>query len=399
VKTTDRCATEDYDSVVSLIQQLVRIPSRGGLDPYEPILDVIRTWLTDRGLTARLLIEKTTGRTVGVVCDVPGAHPGPRYVLDACADTAPFGDPAAWRHSPTSGVIEDGWLYGRGAADSKAAIAIFMHIAVRIHHQAARLRGILTLLFDVDEHTGRFGGAKTYFDSDNAPHDIAGVMIGYPGQDYLIVGGRGFLRARITVHGRAGHTGSTRSAGYENAAEKAAHLVHAFVRHRRPAPIDRSIGMPPGLTVTAIHGGESYSIVPDRCTVDVDVRLTPSFDAVAAQALIEETVAELDRGQPTERATAIEFSETWPAYQLAESAPLRRALVEAAERHLPETLEAKVAGPSNIGNYLAGLGIDATAGFGVGYVGLHGTDERIDLSTVPMIQAIYHDAITMLMSR
>ena len=36
--------------------------------------------------------------------------------------------------------------------------------------------------------------------------------------------------------------------------------------------------------------------------------------------------------------------------------------------------------PSSIGNYLAGRGIPAIAGFGVNYKGLHGTDEWIRLS-------------------
>jgi succinyl-diaminopimelate desuccinylase len=58
---------------------------------------------------------------------------------------------------------------------------------------------------------------------------------------------------------------------------------------------------------------------------------------------------------------------------------------------------AKVAGPSNIGNYLAGLGIPATAGFGVDYRGLHGADERIRLESVPQVQAVYHRALLTLL--
>ena len=58
---------------------------------------------------------------------------------------------------------------------------------------------------------------------------------------------------------------------------------------------------------------------------------------------------------------------------------------------------AKVAGPSNIGNYLAGLGIPATAGFGVDYQGLHGTDERVRLASIPAVQAAYHQALLILL--
>lgn len=75
---------------------------------------------------------------------------------------------------------------------------------------------------------------------------------------------------------------------------------------------------------------------------------------------------------------------------------LRRALLNAAEEcRVP--LETKIAGPSNIGNYLAGLGIAATAGFGVDYVGVHGTDERVRLDTIPVVQAVCHNAIVRLL--
>jgi succinyl-diaminopimelate desuccinylase len=47
---------------------------------------------------------------------------------------------------------------------------------------------------------------------------------------------------------------------------------------------------------------------------------------------------------------------------------------------------AKIAGPANIGNYLAGLCIQATAGFGVDHEGLHGTDERIRIGSIPPVQ-------------
>jgi succinyl-diaminopimelate desuccinylase len=278
-------------------------------------------------------------------------------------------------------------------------VAIFAHIAARLQHQRDRLHGTLTVLLDADEHTGAFGGAKAYFDGDDAPRDVAGVMIGYPGCDRLVIGGRGFLRARITVRGRAGHTGSSASGGYENAAEKSGYLVETLSRYRIPAPVDPDFHLPPKLTVTAIHGGESYSVVPDKCTVDVDVRLTPSFAQAAAVALVHKVVAEIDERYPTERRTEVEFEESWLAYQLAESAPIRLALLRSAEKHLATPVEVKVAGPSNIGNYLASLGIDATAGLGVGYENLHGTDERIDLSTVQMIQAAYHEAVLTLLSQ
>lgn len=44
-----------------------------------------------------------------------------------------------------------------------------------------------------------------------------------------------------------------------------------------------------------------------------------------------------------------------------------------------------VAGPSNIGNYLAALGTEATCGFGVIYRNLHGADEAIEMASIPLV--------------
>jgi succinyl-diaminopimelate desuccinylase len=389
-------AAEDAQRVTGLIQQLVRVPSVAGLDAYEPIIDLIDGWLQNHGLAPRRLTSPT-GDLLGLACDVPGRHPGPRYVLDACIDTAPLGDEAAWRHPPLAGVIEDGWLYGRGAADSKAAVAIFAYVAARLRAEAGALHGTLTLLYDADEHTGRFGGAKRYFAGPDAPTDVAGVMIGYPSLSKVVVGGRGFLRAALTVRGTATHTGSNDPTAESNAVEKAALLVRALRRHRTPALTDPSLGLPAKLTVTAVHGGEGYSIVPDRCEVHVDVRLTPSFGADAARGLLEQLVATVDRRWPTVGPTEIRYEESWPPYRLRASSPVRVALLEAAAHQLGSPPQPKVAGPSNIGCYLASLGIEATAGFGVTYRGLHGTDECIELATISVVQAVYHQATRVLL--
>uniref|UniRef100_UPI003F49924B hypothetical protein n=1 Tax=Amycolatopsis sp. CA-096443 TaxID=3239919 RepID=UPI003F49924B len=57
-----------------------------------------------------------------------------------------------------------------------------------------------------------------------------------------------------------------------------------------------------------------------------------------------------------------------------------------------------VARASNIGNFLAGLGIPATAGFGLHYRGLHGTDECARLDVLPVVQTAYHHAALSLLN-
>jgi succinyl-diaminopimelate desuccinylase len=384
-------AHRDHRSVVDLARELVRIPSRAGADPCGPVLEAMSGWLTGQGLAPRLLTGPG-GEAVALVCEV-GGGPGPRYVLDACLDTAPFGDETAWTHPPLSGRIDQGWLHGRGSSDSKTGASIFAHIAARL--AKADLAGSLALLFDLDEHTGGFGGARAYFEGPGAPDQVAGVMIGYPGPDYLVTGGRGVLRADIGVHGVAGHSGGR--AVTPNAIAKATQVVSALSEAVVPVTAGPEFPLPARVTVTEIIGGTGYTAVPDLCTLKVDVRLTPAFDDQAAMALIESTAAKADADWPGTRPTDVEVTTCWPAYWLPDDSALKNTLLTAA-RQAGLSPSVKIAGPSNIGNYLAGLGIAATAGFGVDYEGLHGTDEKVRIDSIPVIQAAYHQACLLMLT-
>ncbi len=386
-------AKDDLDSVLALTQSLVRIPSRAGIDPYAPIITALSTWMNGHGITPRILND-ASGAPVAVTAEVTGAYPGPRWVLDACLDTAPYGDETAWTHPPTSGHLADGWLWGRGSSDSKAAIALFCHIAARLAHCADHLHGTLVLLFDLDEHTGGFGGAKRYFQGPDAPTDVAGVMIGYPGTDHIVIGGRGVHRAQLQVRGLSSHSGGSRTT--PNAIDKAAHLIQALRTTQLPLPDDH-FPLPGKVTVTAITAGQGYSVTPDLCTLNIDIRTTPAFDDAAAQELLASAAEQTDQAWPTTPPTHIDTHTRWPPYALPEHSPLRTALLDAAQQHGLHP-QPKIAGPSNIGNYLAGLNIPATAGFGPDYTGLHATDERIHTTTLPTIQATYHTAILTLLT-
>ena len=126
---------------------------------------------------ARLLADD---KLVGVTAKIDGGRPGPTFVLDATVDTAPFGDRARWTRGPVSGEIEDGWLYGRGAVDSKAGVGISPTSGLALLPRKT-IFGAGHPSVRGGRAFGSFAGAVSFFERTMADRKIDAIMIGYPG--------------------------------------------------------------------------------------------------------------------------------------------------------------------------------------------------------------------------
>jgi succinyl-diaminopimelate desuccinylase len=200
--------------------------------------------------------------------------------------------------------------------------------------------------------------------------------------DTIMIGARGFLRAEVTFHGVAAHSGSSKKLG-ENAVLMAARFVASLAETPLPAESDPMFAFGPKLTVTALHGGKGFSQVPDVATVNLDVRLTPAFDAEAARACVSR---EIERtGGPA----AVTFRESWPPYLLPRDNAAVCALKTEAEEVTGGPIALRASGPSNIGNLLATRGIPAICGFGVQARNVHAANESVQLASIPPVFTIY----------
>jgi succinyl-diaminopimelate desuccinylase len=376
------------DSIVELASRLVATPSCAGIDPPQPVLTLVHEWLAANGLAPRLL-QDPSSKPVAVLVEVAGKAPGPVLCLDACIDTAPAGDPDRWSGPAFSGAVRDGRLLGRGAADSKAGVAILAHVA-RHFAQAGLARGTLQVLFDADEHTGRFGGVRAYLEAIPRPPDA--VSLGYPGNDAIVAGSRGFLRARLRFAGRAAHSGEVERTGL-NALNKAAAFALRLAEPVFPAAADADFPFGPAATVTRIEGGEGFSVVPDLAICHVDIRLTRIFDAARATRWLEEIVRSVDA------TTAIEIVDSWPAYVVPADHVLVESFAAAATAAFARPFTAEVCGPSNIGNLLAARGVPTICAPGVSFGNMHAADEWAEIASIAPVYAMYCAAALGFLSR
>jgi len=113
---------ERRDELLSLARQLVRIPSE---NPPGREADVAQ-FLSDRlaGLaTSPIEVHAREPGRPNLLARVRGSDGPGRLMLVAHMDTKPVGDRGQWTVDPFAGHVAHGQLYGRGAADMKAAIA------------------------------------------------------------------------------------------------------------------------------------------------------------------------------------------------------------------------------------------------------------------------------------
>ena len=136
-------------------------------------------------------------------------HGAPHFAFAGHTDVVPVGDVSAWRHAPFSGALEDGKLFGRGAADMKGGIAAFVG-AVR-QFVECHADGSISLIITGDEEGDADYGTVKMVEWMRAHDHLPDVcVVGEPTNpdrlgDVIKNGRRGSLSCQLTVDGVQGH--------------------------------------------------------------------------------------------------------------------------------------------------------------------------------------------------
>ncbi len=112
----------DEEALVAFTQDLIRIPSLSGEEMNVVERIAAEMWHLHFD---EVRIDRN-GTVVGIV---NGLQPGPTLLLDAHCDTVGIAPGSVWTHDPFGAARVDGYLYGRGAADMKGALAAMVHAA------------------------------------------------------------------------------------------------------------------------------------------------------------------------------------------------------------------------------------------------------------------------------
>ena len=245
------------DQLIAFTQSLIRCPSPPGEE--SAVVDIILREMRALGFDGFWRDE--IGNAVGVIM---GAEPGPTLLLDSHCDTVGIAPGVPWTHDPFGGAIVDGFVYGRGAADMKGALAAMIHAAAGVDR--AKLRGRVVITATVMEENLEGAALKAVMDAVRPDF----VVIGEATELRLVRGGRGRAEIHLETIGRPAHS-STPHLG-RNVVLDMLPVIQAIAELSMPT--DPFLG--PGiLALTDIISDPypAYSVIPSRCRVTYDRRL------------------------------------------------------------------------------------------------------------------------------
>ena len=307
-----------------------------------------------------------------------------KLLYDSHLDTVGVGDKKEWRFDPFSAKIQDGLMYGRGVVDEKGSTPPMIY-GIKAAHDFGLLDGFTAYYFGSIEEWCEGLSAQVFVETENVQPDY--VVIGEPTDLRVVRGHKGRVEFRVTAHGRSAH-GASHWLG-DNALYKMAPVLEAVRDLDQRLPDDPFMGRGSIVATSIDVQAGSYNVVPDRCSIVLDRRLTIGETAEAALTQVRDLLPNEDfdiqvinYDRPSYNGYVREHPQVFPVWSLDESHPLIRSAVENSRRLNLDTNTGKWNFSTN-GAYWAGVAGIPSVGFGPGEEEVvHTVDEHIRVEDV-----------------
>lgn len=114
--------------IEELLQKLIRFNTTNPPGNEAECIMYIHELLKGAGIDSLILGDK--GERLNLIARLEGNGSKPPLLMYGHVDVVIAAD-QAWQHPPFEGVIEDGYVWGRGALDMKGAVAMMISAVLR----------------------------------------------------------------------------------------------------------------------------------------------------------------------------------------------------------------------------------------------------------------------------
>jgi succinyl-diaminopimelate desuccinylase len=336
------------------------------------------------------------GKRAHAVARLRGTGQRPGLLFSGHVDVVPVGE-VPWSVDPFGGEIRGAELFGRGSCDMKGGVAALV-VAAEALSAACRERGEppegdLVVALTADEERNCLGAEALVEEPLFA--GLGAALVAEPTALQLYVAEKGAFWVEATFFGRTAH-GSMPHLGANAVAAAADFVLRWERRYRTDHPVHPLLGTPT-LNIGVIAGGVKVNVVPDRCTVQLDMRTVPPLTHETLSGHLQETLAEVASLRPGTRAE-YRITSNRPPISCPADSPLFLALAEAATelagvdptpRGVPYCTEACIWTPRlEIPSVICGPGEPGMA---------HQPDERVAVAQLEQAARIYTRAAATLL--
>lgn len=190
----------------------------------------------------------------------------PTLLLNAHIDTVK--PVASWSRDPFSPDVEDGVLYGLGSNDCGGGLCSLLQI-FRMLTEKPQSYNLIYLASAEEEVSGKDGITRAL---PLLPHiDLA--IVGEPTGMNPAVAEKGLMVLDVIAHGKSGH--AARNEGV-NAIYEALDDMR-WIRDYKFEKVSEFLG-PTKMTLTVVNAGTQHNVIPDKCTMLVDIRTNEFYD-------------------------------------------------------------------------------------------------------------------------
>lgn len=285
--------------------------------------------------------------------------------MDTVHDKGVFGQPAVRR--------EGDQIFGPGVIDCKGGIAIAL-LSMKALLESGFDGHVRLILTSDEEITNSLGGEKEIrFIQDSALGFPYAINCETAEGDQVVISRKGSMKYRLDVHGVSGHSGK-RYFECKNAILEAAHKIIALEKSSAPDGTTYSCNI--------IEGGKVFNIIPDRCSISVDIRAKTVGEMERAMKTVEQ-IAQTSYISGTS-CDAVLLSARSPMEKRTETEELLKKLLCVCEKYHLGTLTPLESGGASDSCYTQAAGITSICGMGASGGFQHTPKEYLNKASIPL---------------
>ena len=299
--------------VVRICQDLVGIQSVNPPGNELAAAEYVAEALKKSGVQAELVKHSET--RASVLARLKGRGKAPALFYNGHLDTVPVGA-EKWVHEPFAGVVAEGKVWGRGAADMKGGLAAMMAAVKALASARIPLKGDLLLAATAGEEIDSLGAAAIA--KMPTLGAVQALFIAEPTYNEIFIAEKGVLWVEVQTYGKTAH-GSMPEKG-QNAVMMMVELIKEFEKLSIRYKTHSILG---GFTrsVNTISGGVKTNVVPDHCIATIDMRTVPGQEHAEILRGIQTIIQRLSEQNPDYKAK-IKTTNDHPAVETSPSEPV-----------------------------------------------------------------------------